>query len=139
MLDWFRKKEAQKLVFDDNDKAFAHACTLNYRPLIGALIPALVVEEGGRGKDGEHTFLIRLACGLSDRPFWTSTLKGAPGQPEAGDLVGFRIVTIASDLPVEVSLIGYLACRLAPVFVSGKGWVTNLSYTPEDLKPELHL
>ena len=65
MFDWFRKKEAQRLEFSDNDTAFAHACTLGYRPLIGALIPALVQEEGSPGRDGERTY--RIGCHYQKR------------------------------------------------------------------------
>jgi hypothetical protein len=136
MFNWFRKKKNERQQFPDNEAAFAHACAIGYRPLIGALIPALVVESGGRGSDGEHSYLIRLA-GADERTLWTSTLKEAKGHPEVGDLVGFRIVMIASDLPEEASLIGYLACRLDPVLVAGKGWLTAQIYTPDHLKPTL--
>jgi len=137
MFNWFGKKQIEKVEFPDNEAAFAHACSLGYRPLVGALIPALVQEEGERGSDGEHTYLIRLAAAGGDRTFWTSTLKGAKGLPAAGDLVGFRIVMIASDLPDDANLIGYLACRLDPVLVIGKGWLTSQIYTPDNLKPAL--
>lgn len=139
MFDWFRKKSAEKLEFADNAAAFAHACTLNYVPLLEALIPALVEKEGSRGRDGEHTFLIRLAGEQGDTTFWSCTLKEAPAYPEAGDLVGFRIVTIASDLPYDASLIGYLACRLEPTFIPGKGWAIAQSYIPANIKRALRL
>jgi hypothetical protein len=139
MFNLFRKKSAQRLEFSDSATAFAHACTLGYRPLIGALIPALVLEEGSRGSDGEHSFLIRLAGEGGGRTLWSSTLTEAQAYPKEGDLVGFRIVMIASDLPEEASLIGYLACRLEPVLVPGKGWLAACSYTPENLKPAIHL
>jgi len=139
MFNWFRKKESQELEFPDNEAAFAHACTLGYRPLIGALIPALVQEEGERGRDGERTFRIRLAGKNGGLTLWSSTLKESHGYPKAGDLVGFRIVMIASDLPEEASLIGYLACRLEPVLVAGKGWRAAQRYTPDNLKPAIRL
>jgi hypothetical protein len=139
MFNWFRKKDPQILEFPDNDAAFAHACTLGYRPLIGALIPALVQEEGPRGRDGERTFLIRMAGAEGGLSLWSSTLKDSLGFPKAGDLVGFRIVMIASDLPEEASLIGYLACRLQPVLVEGKGWRAAQRYTPGNLKPAIRL
>ena len=139
MFKWFTKKKSERLEFADNETAFAHACTLGYRPLIGALIPALVQEEGPPGSDGERTYLIRLAAEHGARELWSSTLKGSRGHPKAGDLVGFRIVTIASDLPEEASLIGYLACRLEPVLVAGKGWLAALVYTPDNIKPAIRL
>jgi hypothetical protein len=142
MFNWFRKKKAQKLEeFPDNATAFAHACTLGYRPLIGALIPALVQEEGSRGRDGEHTFLIRLAGeNGGSRTLWSSTLKESQGYPREGDLVGFRIVMIASDLPEEANLIGYLACRLEPVLVAGKGWRAAQRYnTTNSVKQPIRL
>jgi len=136
MFNWFRKKQ-EPLSFADNETAFVHACSLGYRPLIGALIPALVEQEGALGRDGERTYLIRLAGPEGGMGLWTSTLKGSKGFPKEGDLVGFRIVTIASDLPEEASLIGYLACRLEPVLVPGKGWRTAQIFTPDNLKPAL--
>ena len=139
MFNWFRKKIAQRLEFPDNETAFAHACTLGYRPLIGALIPALVQEEGGLGRDGERTFLIRLAVGHGSRTFWSCTLKDSHGYPRVGDLVGFRIVTIASDLPEEACLIGYLACLLEPVLVARKGWLAAHRYTPDHIKQAIRL
>ena len=138
MFHWFEKKKVQRLEFPDNESAFAHACTLGYRPLIGGLMPALVQEEGGLGRDGEHTFLIRLAE-AQGRTLWCGTLKESKGYPRAGDLVGFRIIMIASDLPEEANLIGYIACRLAPVLVAGKGWLAAQSYTPDNIKPALRL
>jgi hypothetical protein len=139
MFDWFSKKEAQRQEFPDNQCAFDHACTLGYRPLIGALIPALVLQEGSPGRDGEHTYLIELALAPGARTLWSSTLKESHQHPEAGDLVGFRIVMVASDLPEAASLIGYLACRLEPVLVAGKGWLAAQSYTPDNIKPAIHL
>jgi hypothetical protein len=133
MFNWFRKKDESQ-EFPDNQAAFAHACTLGYTPLIGGLIPALVEEEGGLGRDGERTYLIRLAEPDVPRRFWSSTLKESQSYPREGDFVGFRIVTIASDLPVHASLIGYIACRLERVLVAGKGWTVAQSYTPKNIK-----
>lgn len=139
MFNWFKKKKAAPQHFPDNESAFAHAITIGYRPLIGALIPALVRTDGGLGRDGERTFLIDLAAEGGTRTLWTCTLKESADYPAAGNLVGFRIVTIASDLPEDASLIGYIACRLEPILVPEKGWVVSQSYTPSDLKPALHL
>ena len=140
MFDWIwkRKRGGETLAFPDNTAAFAHACTLGYLPLIGGLVPALVEEEGEPGRDGEHTFLIRLAGGADGRSFWCCTLKEAPSRPKPGDLVGFRVVTIASDLPEYASLIGYVACRLEPSFVVGKGWPVAQNYTPQNIKQAIH-
>ena len=98
MFNWFRKKREEVLEFPDNAAAFAHACSVGYPPLIGALIPALVAEEGGGGAEGERTFLISAATAGGAVEFWSCTLKEAQFHPKAGDLVGFRIVTIASDV-----------------------------------------
>lgn len=139
MFNWMKKKKGPVLRFADNEAAFAHACDIGYQHLLGAVIPALVQEDGGRGNDGEHLFQIALAGVGGGRRFWSCTLKESTTFPSVGDLVGFRIVTIASDLPEQASLIGYIACRLEPIFVPGKGWVVSQSYTPTDLKPALHL
>ena len=137
MFNWFRKKQ-QVLEFPDNEAAFAHACAVGYTPLIGGLIPALVEEAGGLGRDGERTFLIRMAGPRGAITFWSCTLKEAQSYPKEGDLVGFRIVTIASDLPEHANLIGYIACRLERVLVTGKGWVVAQSYTPSNIKQDIH-
>lgn len=137
MFNWFRKKTPRH--FSDNKSAFAHACKLGYRPLIGALIPALLVEEGEYKKGEDHQFLIRLALTEGPRQVWCPVLKEARGVPSEGDLVGFRVVLIASDLPEDANLIGYIACRLLPIFVEHKGWVIGQNYTPPNLKPALHL
>ena len=138
MFNWFAKKP-QQLEFADNQAAFVHACTLDYRPLVGALIPALVAEEGERGREGEHTFLISLAAGQGALKFWSCTLKEAESYPRQGDLVGFRIVMIASDLPEDASLIGYIACRLDRVLLPRKGWAIAQNYTPKNIKQPIRL
>jgi hypothetical protein len=139
MFNWFRKKQPKILEFPDNHAAFEHACSIGYQPLIGGLIPALVEEEGGRGTDGEYTFRISLAGAHGAIDFWSCTLKEAKSHPKAGDLVGFRIIMIASDLPEQASLIGYIACRLDRVLIDGKGWAVAQSYTPKDIKQPLRL
>lgn len=138
MFNWFWKKKSETLEFPDSASAFAHACTVGYEPLIGGLVPAMVEEEGGLGPDGERTFLITIAGTGGVRKFWSCALKESKGYPKAGDFVGFRIVTIASDLPEYANLIGYIACRLAPVLVQGKGWRVAESYTPANIKKDIH-
>ncbi|KAB0672449.1 hypothetical protein F6V30_07765 [Oryzomonas sagensis] len=139
MFDWFRRKQEPVVSFRDNEAAFAHACTMGYRLLLNALIPALVVDVGRRGGEGERYFRLRLAEPDGTREIWGCTMADAPGYPEVGDLVAFRIVRIATELPKEAQLIGYIACKLAPVLNRGKGWQIAASFTPAHLKPELHL
>jgi len=139
MFNWFWKRERKALEFADSGSAFAHACAVGYTPLIGALIPALVLEEGERGRDGERTFLIRLAGDKSESEFWTCTLKETLGQPKPGDFVGFRVFMIADDMPEPINLIGFIACRLERVFVEGKGWVVAQNYTPKNIKQAIRL
>jgi len=138
MFNWFRKKE-QNLEFPDNVAAFTHACSIGYTPLIGGLIPALVEEDGGGGRDGERAFLISVAGPQGAAKLWSCTLKESLSYPKEGDFVGFRIVTIASDLPEPANLIGYIACRLERVLVAGKGWAVAQSYTPKNLKRAIRL
>ena len=139
MFDWFREKEETLTQFPDNEAAFAHACSLGYALLINAKIPALVVEEGRRGVDGEHWYRLNLASQEGTLGIWGPTLSEAPAYPEVGDLVAFRIVRIATELPDDASLIGYIDCRLKPVLNSRKGWHIATSFKPDNLKPELHL
>lgn len=139
MFDWIRGKEEELTQFPDNDSAFAHACTLRYPLLLDARIPALVMEEGRRGAEGEHWFLLQLAGRERVLDIWGSTLPGAPAFPSVGDLVIFRIVRFATELPEDASLIGYIESRLDPVLNSKKGWRIATSFRPDNLKPELHL
>ena len=133
MFDWFRKKKERR-EFPDNASAFEHACSCGYAANIDALIPALVEEEGGLGQDGERTYLIRIADKEGPREVWSCTLKETLGYPKQGDLVGFRIVMIADDLPEPANLLGFIACKLAPIHVSGKGWIIAQNYTPKNIK-----
>ncbi len=134
MLDWFKKKPP--LDFPDNRAAFDYACEhFDNRILIEALIPALVEEQGRTSAEGEKYFRLRLACKERDRELWACTLKEAVDWPEVGDLVGFRVVMIADDLPEEMSVIGFVAVKLEPVCVPSKGLRVVKSYTPKNIKP----
>jgi hypothetical protein len=134
MFGWFGKKE-ERLEFADNRAAFEYACAkLPNRILLEAVIPALVEEEGRRGRDGERTFLVTLAAGNGGRQLWTCTLAEAVDWPAVGDLVGFRVVTIAEDLADEPTPIGYIAAVLAPLLVGGKYWKVARNLTPENIK-----
>jgi hypothetical protein len=140
MFGWLRKKDEPPLVFPDNRAAFDYACIhMDYPLLLGAVIPALVEEEGKPGDEGEHHFQLRLASRQGGIEVWASTLKEATAFPRVGDLVGFRIVTIASDLPPGMNLIGFIAFQFEPVLVKDKGWRIARNLTPADIKPELHL
>lgn len=139
MFDWLRGKEETLTQFPDNESAFAHACTLSYPLLLDARIPALVMEEGRRGAEGEHWFRLLLASREGDLDIWGPTMAEAPRQPEVGDLVAFRIVRFATELPGHASLIGYIDCRLKPLHNSRKGWHIAATFRPDNLKPELHL
>lgn len=139
MFEWLRRKSGEVLQFSDNESAFAHACTLSYQLLINARIPALVIEEGRRGADGEHWYRLKLARQGGALEIWGPTLPAAPAHPEVGDLVAFNIVRIVAEFPEESSLIGYIDCRLEPVLNGSKGWLVAASFRPDTLKPELHL
>jgi len=139
MFGWFRKKEEPPLRFPDNEAAFAHACAMGYRLRLNALIPALVIGTGRPGSEGERYFRLRLAGPDGALEIWGCTMADAPGHPEVGDLIAFRIVRIATELPKEAQLIGYIACKLVPVLTGSKGWQVAASFTPAHLKPELHL
>ena len=135
MFNWF-KKDAQPLVFADNREAFAYACEhLPNRVLIEAVIPALVEEEGARGSGGERCFRVRRAGPDGGREIWACTLVEATDWPEVGDLVGYRVVMIRDDMPLELALLGYLAFVFAPVYVPGKGWRNAKNLTPKNIKP----
>lgn len=140
MFGWFTRKAPEPLVFSDNLEAFAYACgRAENRLLVNALIPALIEERGRTGEEGERYFRLRLATDTGEKRVWACTLKEATDFPEIGEFVGFRVVKIASDLPADVNLIGYVACKLRPEYVKSKGWRIASSYTPADIKPELHM
>jgi hypothetical protein len=139
MFGWFRRKEEPPQLFPDNQAAFEHACTMGYRLLLNALIPAMVTGVGQRGSDGERYFRLRLAGPRGAVEIWGCTLANAPGYPEVGDLVAYRIVRIATELPDDAQLIGYIAGKLDPVLEGGKRWRGSISYMPDNLKPELHM
>lgn len=139
MFGWLKRTPATPVEFADNSEAFAYACReFDNRLLIGAVIPAIVEEEGRRGRDGERFFLLRLASRDGERRVWAPVLKEARTAPAPGDLVGFRVVTIANDLPDDINLIGYIAMGFAPVYAPGQGWRLAANYTPANIKPELH-
>jgi len=139
MFDWFHGKEETLTQFPDYESAFAHACTLRYPLLLNARIPALVMEEGRRGVEGEHWYRLHLASQEGALDIWGPTMPEAPAYPEVGDLVAFRIVRFATELPEHASLIGYIDCRLEPILNDRKGWRIATSFRPDNLKPELHL
>ena len=124
------------MVFENNEAAFDYACT-RQKPeiLLEAAIPALVLDLGTVDMDGVRHFLLRLAGSDGGRELWACTLNEATAYPEVGDLVCFRVVKIAPDLPDEASVIGYIAAKLAPVWVEKKGWQVLESYTPANIKP----
>jgi hypothetical protein len=135
VFDWFRKKEEALLEFEDNRAAFEYACThLPNRILLEAVIPAIVEKEGRRGHDGERFFSIRLAGPNGGQELWACTLAEATDWPAVGDLVGFRVVTIAEDIAPESTPIGYISSVLAPVLVGRKGWRVARNLTPADIK-----
>jgi hypothetical protein len=135
MFDWFRKKAEEPLVFTDNRAAFEHACThLPNRILIEAVLPAIVEEEGRRGRDGERFFRIILAGPAGGRELWACTLAEATDWPEIGDLVGFRVVTLADDMAPDQTPVGYIACVFAPVLAGRKGWQIARNLTPANIR-----
>lgn len=137
MFDWFRKKE-EPLEFADNRAAFEYACShLPNRILLEAVLPAIVEEEGRRGRDGERFFSIRLAGPDGGHSLWACTLAEATDWPEVGDLVGFRVVTIAEDIAPGPAPIGYISSVLAPVLVGRKGWRIARNLTPSGIKPTI--
>ena len=136
MFDWFRKTAPEPLDFPDNQAAYDYACRhLDNRILQEAVIPALVLEQGKTGSEGERYFLLQLADRDNGRQVWACTLKEATDYPAAGDLVGFRVVRYDPDLAEGLKLLGFIAFGFAPVFVPGKGWRIARNYTPENIRP----
>lgn len=138
MFGWFKKEKGEPLVFEDNRAAFQYACEhLENRILLEAVVPALVEEPGEPGEEGERYFLLRLAGRGGGRSMWACTLKEAADYPAVGDFVGFKVVKVASDLPEEANVIGFIAYLFEPVYAPGKGWRVANSYIPKNIKPTL--
>jgi hypothetical protein len=136
MFGWFRKKEAEPLVFPDSRAAFDYACEkLPNRLLLEAVIPALVEERVRNGSEGERCYRVRLAGPDGGMETVACTLVEATDWPEPGDLAGYRVVMVRDDLPPEMALLGYLAFVFDPVYVPGKGWRTTKNLTPKNIKP----
>ncbi len=136
MFGWFRKKEPEPLVFPDSRAAFDYACRHLDNPiLLEAVIPALVLEQGKTGSEGERYFLIWLAGKSGGRELWACTLKEAITFPDVGDLIGFRVVRYDPAMAEGLDLLGYIAFGFEPVFIPGKGWRIGRNYTPANIKP----
>jgi hypothetical protein len=108
---------------------------LENRILLEALLPALVIEQGKTGAEGEHYFLLQLAGKDGGRQIWASTLKEATNYPLPGDLVGYRVVRHEPDMPSGLDLLGYIACGLEPEYLPVKGWRISRNYTPVNIRP----
>jgi hypothetical protein len=138
VLRFFRKKEPEPLIFPSAADAFGHACLhQSYTVNPEAVIPALVVERGKAGEEGEVYFLIRLPSRGGGIEIWAPVLRGAKDYPSAGDLVGFRVVRVATEIPEPANIIGYIAYSFAPLFVDGKGWRITGNFIPDNLKPDI--
>jgi hypothetical protein len=135
VFGWFKKTEHEPLVFPNSQTAFDYACSqLDTRILLEALLPALVIEPGKAGSEGEHYFLLQLAGKEGGRPLWACTLKEAAEFPSPGDLVGFRVVRHDPDMPAGLDLLGFIACGLEPEYFPGKGWRISRNFTPHDIR-----
>jgi len=135
MFGLFRKTETKPLVFPDNQAAYDYACLhLENSILLEAVIPAIVVEQGKTGSEGERYFLLQLAGKNGGRQLWACTLKEATDYPAAGDLVGFRVVRYDPGLAEGLDLLGFIAFGFEPVFVPGKGWRIARNYTPRNIR-----
>ena len=135
MFGWFKKPEQEPLVFPDNQAAYDYACRHTDNTfLLEAVIPALVLEQGRRGSEGERYFLLKLAGRESGRDVWACTLKEATDYPAVGDLVGYRIVRYDPDMAEGLDLLGFIAFGFEPVYAPGRGWRIARNYTPENIR-----
>lgn len=136
MFGWFSKKEAEPVVFPDNQAAFDYACAhLDNRILLEAVVPALVLEQGKTGSEGERYFLLHLAGRDGGRRLYACTLKEAVAFPDVGDLVGFQVVRYDPDLAKGLDLLGFISCGFDNVFIPGRGWLITRNYTPANIRP----
>jgi len=140
MFGLFRKKTGEPIEFETAEAAFDYACrNLENLILLEAVIPALVVERRGTGTEGEQLFLVRLANCTGGKVVETCTLSESLRHPSVGDLVGFRVVKLEPELPEPFDLLGFIAYRLQPVYVPGRGWRIAESFVPHNIKPTLRM
>lgn len=140
MFGQFWKRKREPVIFESPEAAFAYACaSLDNELLLEAVIPAIVEERGRVGEEGEHYFRIRLANRQGGRVIEACTLKEATATPQVGDMVGFKVVRLEPELPEPFDLLGFIAYRLAPVYVPGKGWPVERNFIPENIKPTLRM
>lgn len=140
MFGLFRKKTGELIEFGTAEAAFDYACrNLENQILLEAVIPALVVERRGTGTEGEQLFLVRLANRDGGKVIEACTLKESLRHPSVGDLVGFRVVRIEPELPEPFDLLGFIAFKLQPVYVPGRGWRIAESFVPDNIKPTLRM
>lgn len=140
MFGLFWKKTGEPIEFESAEAAFDYACrNLENLILLEAVIPALVVERRGTGTEGEQLFLVRLANRDGGKVTETCTLKESLRHPSVGDLVGFRVVKLEPELPEPFDLLGFIAYRLQPVYVPGRGWRIAESFVPANIKPTLRM
>ncbi|AJE04031.1 hypothetical protein [Geobacter pickeringii] len=140
MFGFLRRRTREPIVFPDSGAAFRYACeNLDNALLLEAVVPALVEERGRVGAEGERYFSIRLANRSGGRVIDACTLKEATDAPAVGDLVGFKVVRVEPELPEPFDLLGFIAYRLATVYVPGKGWPVERNYVPDNIKPMLRL
>ncbi|ABB32770.1 hypothetical protein GeomeDRAFT_2103 [Geobacter metallireducens RCH3] len=140
MFGLFRKKVGEPIEFGSTDAAFDYACrNLENRILLEAVIPALVEERRGMSPEGEQLFFIRLANREGGKVIEACTLKESLRHPAVGDLVGYRVVKVEPELPEPFDLLGFIACRLQPVYVPGRGWRIAESFVPDNIKPTLRM
>lgn len=140
MFGLFRKKIGEPIEFGSAEAAFDYACrNLENLVLLEAVVPALVVERQGIGPEGEQLFLVRLANREGGKVIETCTLKESLRSPVVGDFVGYRVVKIEPELPEPFDLLGFIAYRLEPVYVPGRGWRIAESFVPDNIKPTLRM
>lgn len=140
MFGFFRKKPGEPIEFESPEAAFDYACrNLENRILLEAVIPALVEERRGTSAEGEQLFFIRLANGEGGKVLEACTLKESLRYPAVGDLVGYRVVKLEPELPEPFGLLGFIAYRLATVYVPGRGWRIAESFVPDNIKPTLRM
>jgi len=140
MFGLFRKKTGEPIDFASTVAAFDYACrNLENLILLEAVVPALVEERRGTGPEGEQLFRIRLANREGGRVIEACTLKESLRFPGVGDLVGYRVVKVEPELPEPFDLLGFIAYRLEPVYVPGRGWRIAESFVPDNIKPTLRM
>lgn len=118
----FKKaKSSSPLIFNDDDSAFAFACSISKADVEqGDIVPALIVSLSSVTDKGVLA-QITFASPDGGRP-GICPVADSVAQLNPGDLVAFKIFESDPNLHSMLGVLGAVVARLAPEFLADRGW-----------------